>query len=130
MLAVSLFYFRAQAPHESTATTVTHFYSAEQRLVVVSADESDRLPMAGEGDRVLSALLLAGEIPAGQSEATVVTDLNCQADEEGISHCTNDILIGEAQVALQHDHDMREVPCLTPGEVVQVMSLATYRAQQ
>jgi hypothetical protein len=99
------------------------------RLLVVSNDPAHLLPL-NESAGLLSALLLTGELPAERTRAVVLTDLNCQADAAGISHCTNDLQIGEQQLSVQHDHTMRSVPCLTPGEEVDVISLALYEAAQ
>jgi hypothetical protein len=128
MMAALLLGAAARVPREEQTVIASHFHDGKVRLVVVSVDPSDRLPLENEDNHVLSALLLAGELPTGRSHATVLTDLNCQADEQGISHCTNDVQIGDMQIALQHDHDMRKIPCLTPGEVIELVSLAEYRA--
>jgi hypothetical protein len=129
LLAGLLLVAVAQAPRVEPATLASHFHSGARRLVVVSADPADLAPPDIERGHIVSTLLLTGELPAGLSEAMVLTDLNCQADEQGISHCTNDVQIGDQQLALRHSHDMRQVPCLTPGEVVDLVSLADYRAQ-
>jgi hypothetical protein len=128
MMIVLLVSAAARVPREEATVIASHFHEGEARLVVVSTAPSDRLPLESEDKFVLSALLLEGDLPVGRSMATVLTDLNCQADEQGISHCTNDVQIGEMQIALQHDHDMRKIPCLTPGEVIELVSLADYRA--
>ncbi|WP_165360884.1 hypothetical protein [Candidatus Chloroploca sp. Khr17] len=53
----------------------------------------------------------------------MLNDRNGEPDQDGISHCLNDLQIGNMIVTVQHHHDMRTVPCLTPGETVRLMTL-------
>jgi hypothetical protein len=40
----------------------------------------------------------------------------------GISNCLNRIRLEDGRaIAVRHPHDMREVPCLAPGEPVRVV---------
>jgi hypothetical protein len=57
----------------------------------------------------------------------VRSDSNCQPDQQGVSHCLNQLEIGSTTVMVRHHHKMSEVPCLTPGETVNILSLAQYK---
>jgi hypothetical protein len=48
----------------------------------------------------------------------VQSDANCQPDQDGVSHCLNQLAIGDTTVLVRHHHKMSETPCLTPGETV------------
>ena len=74
-----------------------------------------------------SVKLVAGELPTSASKAIVRSDSNCQPDEQGVSHCLNELEIGAAKVVVRHHHKMSEVPCLTPGETVFVISAEHYK---
>jgi len=50
-----------------------------------------------------------------------------QPDQEGVSHCLNQLEIGSTTVMVRHHHKMSQVPCLTPGETVNILSLAQYK---
>lgn len=113
----------AQAP-------VPHFVDVRQpgglRTVVVGG-ATDRLPGTSNEAGYLMANLRTGQIPAGATEAVVLNDRNCEPDADGISHCLNDLQIGDVIATVQHHHAMTAVPCLTPGETVALMPLAAYR---
>jgi hypothetical protein len=97
------------------------------RLVVVSSEAGGAVT-PGETEGILSARYVSGALPGALTRATVLTDTNCQADGSGLSHCTNDLRAGNAQITIQHDHDMRQVPCLSPGEEVELVTYDTYAA--
>lgn len=79
--------------------------------------EQRRAPSPSPAD--LHAALEEGELPRGTVAATVLTDEECEPDQQGISHCRNEArLAGGEIVVLRHSHDMDIVPCLTPGEPV------------
>lgn len=90
------------------------------RTVVVS----DKLPMpASAPGGPLHALLLTGTVEAEPTVATVLSDENCQPDPQGYSHCLNRLeMPGGEVIEIQHTHRMSEVPCLSPGERVNVHS--------
>lgn len=73
----------------------------------------------------LSAWLVDGTMPARPASGTVETDENCAPDEYGISRCVNRIRLGDGTlITVRHAHDMRLVPCLAPGEAVEVRPAA------
>ncbi len=72
--------------------------------------------------------LRAGRIPVGATTAIVLTDTNCEPDADGVSHCLNDLQIGDAVVTVQHHHSMAEIPCLSPGETITLMAFEEYQA--
>lgn len=99
-----------------------------RRIVVVGAAD-ETLPGTSNAAGVLMANLLEGRIPSGATQATVLSDSNCAPDADGISHCLNDLNVGGVVVTVQHHHAMAEVPCLSPGETVTLMTLVQYQRQ-
>ncbi len=70
----------------------------------------------------LHAKLISGGMPAGATQATVLTDEECQADSQGISHCLNRLRLPDgSEIQVRHPHDMHAVPCLAPGESVRLV---------
>lgn len=117
-------------PPEQAA--VPHFIDikapGEPRTVVVGS-MTDSLPGTSNEAGYLMTNLRAGQIPAGATTATVLTDTNCEPDADGVSHCLNDLQIGKIVITVQHHHQMHSVPCLSPGETVTLMSFDEYAAQ-
>jgi hypothetical protein len=107
------------------AAAVPHFWEDPAIRTIVIADRDVELEKNGD---ILLTDLLNGEVPAGARQATVLSDSNCEPDENGISHCLNHLQIGDRQVLVQHHHDMRVVPCLSPGETVNIIDSETYRS--
>jgi hypothetical protein len=64
--------------------------------------------------------IIEGNLPAGTTHVTVMSDENCVPDSQGISHCLNRLSYGGGEITVRHTHNMAEVPCLQPGEVLQV----------
>jgi hypothetical protein len=61
-------------------------------------------------------------MPHAALDGTVLSDEDCAADAMGISNCLNRIRLEDGRtIAVRHPHDMREVPCLAPGEPVRVV---------
>jgi hypothetical protein len=70
----------------------------------------------------LHAKLVNGTMPTAVTSATVLSDEQCQPDAMGISHCLNRMrLPSGSELAVRHPHDMSDVPCLAPGEEVQLV---------
>jgi hypothetical protein len=92
----------------------------------VIAGPGERLPFMSETGSMLMASLERGRLPPGATRATVLTDANCQPDQDGVSHCLNELDFGTVRAVVRHHHKMSEVPCLTPGEQVNIMSLEQY----
>lgn len=117
-------------PPEQAA--VPHFVDVkapgEPRTVVVGG-MTDSLPGTSNEAGYLMTNLRVGQIPAGATTATVLTDTNCEPDADGVSHCLNDLQIGNVVVTVQHHHQMHSVPCLSPGETVTLMPFAEYERQ-
>ena len=117
-------------PPEQAA--VPHFIDVkapgEPRTVVVGG-MTDSLPGTSNEAGYLMTNLRAGQIPTGATTATVLTDTSCEPDADGVSHCLNDLQIGDAVVTVQHHHQMHSVPCLSPGETVTLMAFEQYEAQ-
>jgi hypothetical protein len=111
---------------------VPHFVDpkapGEPRTVVVGG-MSDSLPGTSNEAGYLMTSLRAGQIPEDAATATVLTDTNCEPDSDGVSHCLNDLQIGNVIVTVQHHHQMHSVSCLSPGETVTLMPFVQYEAQ-
>jgi hypothetical protein len=68
--------------------------------------------------------LTKGKMPRRATSATVITDTNCAADRNGISHCSNIIRLASGRrISVRHDHSMMNDACLTPGERLHVRRL-------
>ncbi len=112
----------APAPH---FLDLSHQSAGALRTLVI-ASASEQLPGTSNDAGFLMANLRSGELPAA-TRAVVLSDSNCQPDDEGISHCLNDLQIGSSVITVQHHHNMQAVPCLSPGETVQIIALAAYQ---
>jgi hypothetical protein len=72
----------------------------------------------------MRALRLSGVVPRTAAVGTVVSDDDCAPDAAGISHCVNRIRMANGRMlSVRHPHRMAEVPCMTPGERVQVRAV-------
>jgi len=68
--------------------------------------------------------LTNGAMPRKPTGAMVLTDTNCAADSNGISHCSNVLRLASGRrIRVRHDHSMMNDPCLVPGERVRVRAL-------
>lgn len=87
------------------------------------------MPQPSAHERLLSARLEIGEMPGGPMVAEVLSDTECQPDRRMISRCRNEMRLADGRtIVVRHPHDMRNVPCLAPGEVVQLMPMTPRRA--
>ena len=87
--------------------------------------------MAGPGQVLLLArtsgntaqvVLVAGNAPKHPVSARVLTDANCSPDSAGVSHCLNMLRLADGRtITVRHDHNMMLVPCLSPGETVELL---------
>jgi hypothetical protein len=114
----------AQRASDPSAIQAPHFWSDPSLRTIVVATTADQLEPK---DGVLLTNLVAGTLPDGATRATVLTDSNCAPDANGISHCLNDLDIGGTHVTVQHHHDMSKVPCLGPGEKVNVVDVQAFK---
>lgn len=109
------------APAASTVDPA-HAVPADLRTLLVWAT----MPAPSEPGRVLQAQLRGGRMPAGVTTAVVLSDEDCAPDAAGISHCRNALQLEDGRrIVVRHPHDMRLVPCLTPGERVVVRPAAS-----
>jgi hypothetical protein len=67
------------------------------------------------------AEIVEGSLPSGTTQVKVLSDENCAPDNQGISHCLNRLSYGSGEITVRHNHKMAEIPCLQPGEVLQVV---------
>ena len=79
----------------------------------------------GAGGRHVLQIRQGNALPAGaRVTGTVLTDTNCEADAQGLSHCNNIIdLGGGRRIEVVHTHLMKRYPCLAPGQQVTVAGL-------
>lgn len=76
-------------------------------------------PSSSDG---LHAKLVSGTMPAAATQATVLSDEECQPDARGVSHCLNRLRLWDgSEIQLRHPHVMTKVPCLAPGERVRLV---------
>ena len=103
------------------ATDVPHFQTAIERRLSVTTDA-----VVSKSHDHVQVQLVSGTIPPDVTRLTVVTDENCQPDQDGVSHCLNRVTYQSAQgmgeAVVRHNHRMSEVPCLAPGETVVLVS--------
>ena len=91
---------------------------ASVRTLVVSRAQ---LPASRPGV-LLHGRLVEGSLPSAATKGKVLSDEDCAADFRGISNCLNRIRLADGrEIAVRHPHDMRNVPCLAPGEPVRVV---------
>jgi hypothetical protein len=100
-------------------------YSERRTVIVAHAGEG--LPNFSATDKLLMTSLVDGQLPSQAMQAVVRTDANCQPDEYGVSHCLNELAVGESTIMVRHHHKMSEVPCLSPGETVTILTLEQYK---
>jgi hypothetical protein len=117
LFAVILIGDGRQSSGGDPATTVPHFQTAIERQLSITTDA-----VVSKSQDHVSVQLVSGAIPPDVTRLTVLTDENCQPDQQGVSHCLNRVTYQSAQgmgeAVLRHNHRMSEVPCLAPGETV------------
>jgi hypothetical protein len=119
---------QATAPHFVDVNEQNHHSATGGRSLVVARLGETVPGISGETGPLMTTLV-RGQYPEGATQATVRTDENCAADGEGVSHCLNELDLGGMTIVVQHHHKMSLTPCLTPGETVNVMTVAKYQAQ-
>jgi hypothetical protein len=97
------------------------------RTIVIVAPGEQQPELRGDD---IAVELETGTIPPGVLRATVLSDKDCPADGQGVSHCLNDLAIGRTQLAIRHRHKMMDEPCFTPTEQLNAMNVATYLETQ
>ncbi|MEO6867133.1 MAG: hypothetical protein ABI200_03850 [Gaiellales bacterium] len=108
-------------PASSTTTpkdaSHTRDSQAQLRTVIVGAKAK-----VGVNDGTMRVAYERGATaPSSAQVGEVVTDENCEPDAEGVSHCRNNIRLKSGKtIRVQHAHKMHDVPCLVPGERVQI----------
>jgi hypothetical protein len=91
------------------------------RTVTISAT----MPLPSAHARRLSAMLETGVMPREPMMAEVLTDTDCAPNERMISRCRNEMQLSTGEtIVVRHPHDMRDVPCLAPGERVRLVPTA------
>lgn len=105
------------APAPSSSGPVPHYQTSSARQLAFSEQ-----PIVSKGSGPVVVQLVSGAIPADVAGVTVLTDENCQPDQDGVSHCLNRIQFtssqGSGEATVQHHHRMAEESCLTPGETL------------
>lgn len=91
------------------------------RTVTVSAT----MPLPSAHARRLSAMLETGAMPHEPMMSEVLTDTDCAPDDRMVSRCRNEMQLSNGKtIVVRHPHDMRDVPCLAPGERVRLVPAA------
>jgi hypothetical protein len=91
------------------------------RTVSVSSD----MPRPSAHARMLSAMLIEGRFPDAPVMAEVMSDTDCAPDAQMISRCRNEMRLSNGEkIVVRHPHDMRDIPCLAPGERVRLVPSA------
>jgi|SRR5690625_206425 len=68
--------------------------------------------------------LIQGELDE-KNPGEVLTDENCQKDEEGISRCSQKVLLANnEEIEFIMPHNMMKHRCLIPGETVKILPYA------
>jgi hypothetical protein len=119
---------QATAPHFVDLSQQDHHGATSGRSLIVARMGETVPGISGETGPLMTTLV-RGQYPDGASHATIRTDENCAADGEGVSHCLNELDLGGTTIVVQHHHKMSLTPCLTPGETVNVITVAQYQAQ-
>ena len=80
---------------------------------------STAMPAPSASARRLSAMLEEGVMPTGRVMAEVLSDTECTPNTAMISRCRNEMRLPDGStIVVRHSHDMRQIPCLAPGERV------------
>lgn len=116
------------APHFVDTSESEHHAAGSGRTVVIAGLGETVPGISGETGPLMTNLV-SGTLPDSATQATVRTDENCAPDQAGVSHCLNALDLGGEQVVVQHHHQMSLTPCLTPGEVVNIVTADAYQAQ-
>jgi hypothetical protein len=137
IVVTALAFATGTTPQQATQPTpVPHFVDTTQQdqqaaasvRTIVIARPGETLPHMSGAEGPLMTTLVRGQLPDGVTKAIARTDENCAPDEEGVSHCLNELDVGTATVTVQHHHKMSLTPCLTPGEEINIMTAAQYLA--
>jgi hypothetical protein len=119
---------QATAPHlVDLSQQDDHGATGGRALVVARLGEA--VPGISGETGPLMTTLVRGQYPDGATKATVRTDENCTPDADGVSHCLNELDLGGSTIVIQHHHKMSLTPCLTPGETVNLMTVAEHQAK-
>ncbi len=118
---------QATAPHFVDVAQQDHHGATSGRSLVVARLGETVPGISGETGPLMTTLV-RGQYPDGAKQATVRTDENCTPDQDGVSHCLNELDLGGTTIVVQHHHKMSLTPCLTPGETVNLMTIAEYQA--
>lgn len=129
LLAAGFFAFRAAGATPLRTILVVPVGQKAPSVPMVQARDCVHAPRTcvnGIGTFEL-AYATRGAPPARTTAGVVLTDTDCAADANGISHCRNVVrLAGGKRLVLRHDHRMSNDPCLSPGEHVRVIALAAF----
>ena len=79
----------------------------------------------GSGGRYVLHVVEGQPLKSGKAvTGTVLTDTDCDADAEGLSHCHNTIeLANGARIAVIDTHEMQVNRCMSPGEQISLTGI-------
>lgn len=93
-----------------------------QELVRVEITDE---PVISRGQDPVWVELESGDIPDEVTHLRVMFDGQCQADDDGVSHCQNPVEFdtgdGTGTAMLRHHHRFSEEPCLMPGTTLELV---------
>lgn len=113
---------------EQAAGGSGHETPAAPRTLAVYTDAE---PAPSANSEQMRGLLIEGDLPHGATEATVLTDEDCEPDKQGVSHCRNQLQLPSGKkFTVRHPHRMQDVPCMAPGEQVRVSHVSSRNETQ
>lgn len=117
LVSLSIILVLGACSDETPAETTSLFDPPEE----ITEENTDVFAVNGKNG-VMYSKLLNGSLEESQ-QATVLTDESCQMDNNGITHCFNNIRLANGEeIRVNTLHVMNEVPCLKPEEKVNVTS--------
>ena len=93
----------AQPVQQAAALDLVDIYQQDHHMAgggrtVVVARLGETVPgISGETDPPMTPLV-SGQSPEGATEAAATTDENCTPDQDGVSHCLNELDFGTTKV--------------------------------
>jgi hypothetical protein len=84
---------------------------------VLANGGGDMATMYRPGQPMETLHVFTGEVPTKPTQGVVLTDDWCTPDAKGMSHCLNQVKFPDGHIVVfKHDHMMRTVPCIVPGD--------------
>lgn len=121
ILLVGLGVWKVAVPDDAPSVEAPS-HVAQELVRVEITDE----PVISRGQDPVIVQLESGVIPDDVTHLRVQFDGQCQADDDGVSHCMNpvefDTADGVGTAILRHHHRFSEEPCLMPGTTLELVN--------